>query len=280
MKQNVTVSIIVTTKNEDKNIKNCLESIKKQNFNNSAIEIIVIDNYSSDKTKEVATRFTEKIFDKGPERSAQRNFGAEKATGKYILYLDADMILSESVVTDCVNKSENEGLIGLYIPEIIVGSGYWIKVRNFERNFYNASCIDAVRFINKDLFVRLGGFDLSMTGPEDWDLDRRLSEKGKTGIISSCLFHNEGAFNLKKYIRKKSYYAGSFDNYLNKWGRKDIIVKKQLGLYYRFIGVFMEKGKWVKLLKHPLLAISMYYLRFLVGITFLLKKKQQLTSKQ
>ena len=103
-----------------------------------------------------------------------------------------------------------------YIPEIIVGSGFWIKVRNFERSFYNATCIDAVRFIVRDYFIQLDGFDLSMTGPEDWDFDRRLSEKGKLGIISSNLLHNEGSFNLVKYISKKRYYAKSFNNYIKK----------------------------------------------------------------
>src|SRR3989339_36867 len=266
------VSVIITTKNEEKNIENCLKSVQKQDYDKEKLEIIVVDNNSTDRTKEIASQFTDKIFDKGPERSAQRNFGAEKSYGKYILYLDADMILSEKVISECVMKSEKGRIVGLYIPEVIIGSGFWIKVRNFERSFYNATCIDAVRFILREKFLEINGFDLSMTGPEDWDLDRRLEEKGKLDIIVSNLFHNEGSFNLRKYISKKGYYSKSFDSYIEKWGSKDKIIRKQLGLYYRFTGVFIERSNWRKILIHPFLAGSMYFLRFLVGVTFVLKK--------
>ena len=61
-----------------------------------------MDNNSTDRTKEIAKEYTEKVYNYGPERSAQRNFGVKQASGKYILYLDADMILSEDVVFKCV----------------------------------------------------------------------------------------------------------------------------------------------------------------------------------
>ena len=67
------VSVIVTTKNEAKNIGRCLQSIQNQTY--KAIEIIVVDNFSKDETKRIAKKFTKKVFDKGPERSAQRNLG-------------------------------------------------------------------------------------------------------------------------------------------------------------------------------------------------------------
>ena len=67
------VSIIVTTKNEEKNIAYCLTSITEQTY--SHLEVILVDNNSSDKTREIALEFTDKIFNKGPERSAQRNYG-------------------------------------------------------------------------------------------------------------------------------------------------------------------------------------------------------------
>ena len=82
------VSVIVTTKNEEKNIANCLKSIKNSiNSINSTVEIIVIDNNSSDNTVKIAKRFRDRVYNKGSARSNQRNFGVEKATGKYILYL-------------------------------------------------------------------------------------------------------------------------------------------------------------------------------------------------
>ena len=87
----ITVSIIITTKNEQDVIKDLLKSIKGQTYKN--IEIVVVDNNSTDKTKEIAGRYTKLVFNKGPERSAQRNYGVEKCTGSFVVILDADMQL-------------------------------------------------------------------------------------------------------------------------------------------------------------------------------------------
>ncbi|MBA7695274.1 Poly(ribitol-phosphate) beta-N-acetylglucosaminyltransferase TarS [subsurface metagenome] len=79
------VSVIITTKNEEKNIENCLKSIKSQTYPQEKIEIVIVDNNSTDSTVKIAKKFTDKVYNKGPERSVQRNFGIEKASGKYIL---------------------------------------------------------------------------------------------------------------------------------------------------------------------------------------------------
>lgn len=74
----IKVSVIVTTKNEEGHITNCLKNIKAQTYPQDKIEIIVVDNNSSDKTKEIAKEYTDKVYNCGPERSAQRNFGVRK----------------------------------------------------------------------------------------------------------------------------------------------------------------------------------------------------------
>ena len=268
------VSVIITTKNEEKHIRNCLNSIKAQSFAQKEIEIILVDNYSTDKTKQIAVDFTDKIYDFGPERSAQRNFGVKQAKGKYILYLDADMILSKNVVSECVIKCEQNKLVALYIPETIIGHGFWIKVRNFERGFYNKTCIDAVRFIRKDIFLKTDGFDQNFFVAEDWDLDRRIRRFGNREIVDAVLYHNEEKFNLRKYLKKKYFYSGNFEPYIQKWGRKDSIIKKQFGLRYRYFGVFVEHGKWMRAIKHPILFLCLLKLRFLVGLGYLRKCKK------
>ena len=176
----IIVSVIITTREESDNIANCLDSVAKQDYPKEKIEIIVVDNDSTDKTVEIARRYTDKVYNFGPERSAQRNFGVEKGRGKYALYLDADMILSLGVVKECVDKCENKNCIALYIPERVIGKGFWAKVRDFERSFYNATVIDCVRFIRRDKFLEIDGFDENLTGPEDWDFDRRIKATGKT----------------------------------------------------------------------------------------------------
>lgn len=267
------VSIVITTKNAEEFIADCIKSIINSNYiaKGGKIEIIVVDNHSTDKTVEIANSLGAKTFIKGPERSAQRNYGVEKSDGGIIGVLDTDMTLSENVISECVEIFEhNEKIKALYIPEKIFGNGFFNKVRNFERSFYNATAIDGVRFFRKEDFLKIGGYDISLNGTEDWDLDRRIKNIGEVSIIKSPLFHHEN-HTLKKYIIKKSYYASNFDNYFKKWGFDDI-TKKQFGLYYRYIGAFVEKGKWKKLLRHPILAFSMYFLLFLKGLVYIFSK--------
>jgi glycosyltransferase involved in cell wall biosynthesis len=261
------VSVVITTKNEEKNVENCLRSIKAQTFRN--IELIVVDNFSEDKTVEIAKRYGAKVYSKGPERSSQRNYGAHVSSGEYLLYLDADMILSPNVIEECVEKCEVDKVDALYVPERIVGEGFWIRVRDFERSFYTGTVVDSVRFIQKNLFERVEGFDESLIGPEDWDFDRRIRKIGQTGIINAALYHNESLFNVKRYLKKKNYYSNGIKKYVRKWGSNDPETKKQIGIWYRLMGVFVEKGKWKKLIRHPLFTIAMYCLRLRVAIGYL-----------
>jgi glycosyltransferase involved in cell wall biosynthesis len=273
-----TVSIIINTKNEEENIENCLKSILDQSYGRDDVEIIIVDNNSTDRTKEIVEDFLKKItplnlkvFNRGPERSAQKNFGVEKSGGEYFIHLDADMTLSSGVVEECMKKAENDReLVALYIPEIVTGEKFFSQVRRFERSFYDNTAIDGVRFIKKDVFLIVGGFDEKMYACEDWDITKKIKKIGKTDIIEAALFHNETEFDLKKYLKKKKYYSGNMDVYIGKWGKNDPDVKKQFGIYYRFFGVFVENKKWKKLVAHPVLALGMYFLRFLVGFNFIL----------
>lgn len=182
------------------------------------------------------------------------------------------MVLSKNVIKECVEKvAEDRSIVALYIPEIVMGEKFFSRVRRFERRFYNGTVIDAVRFIKKDKFLETGRFDENLYAGEDWDLDKRLKKLGKVDIIKNPLYHNESEFRLLKYLNKKKYYFKNLDAYISKWGKNDTDIKKQFGFYYRYVGVFIENGKWKKLLRHPILATGMFFLRFMVGLKFLLR---------
>ena len=267
------ISVVITTKNEERNLPDCLAALDAQTIPRDSFEVIVVDNASSDRTRDIALAGADLFLEKGPERSAQRNFGVESASAPLVVYLDADMRLSENVLTECLEVFKDPSVAGLYIPEEVVGSGYWIKVRNFERSFYDATPIDGVRGVRKELFLKLGGFDLSLCGPEDWDLNIRMKELGELRLISSGLRHDEGAFEWGRYLKKKKYYSASFSAYREKWpGNED--VKKQFSFWYRYFGVFLENGKWKRLFAHPILAAGMYVLRGAVGFAYIFGKKK------
>ena len=266
------VSIIIPTYNAGRTLDKCLRSIEGQDYEGK-IETIVVDNLSDDNTKEVAQKFKVRFIEEKCGRSRARNIGAKVARGKYLLFLDSDMYLSKSVVRECVEAlEENTRLVALYIPEEIIGGGFWIKVRNFERKFYDMTCIDAVRFIRADVFRKVGGFDEKLVGGEDWDLDRRIKRRGETALIKSPLYHDESKFSISRYLMKKRLYSDTLAKYVAKWGRDDPIVRKQLGLKYRLIGIFLEGGKWKRFIKCPHLSFPMILLRSLVGGIYLITR--------
>lgn len=297
------ISVIITTKNEEKNIENCLKSIKLQTYKN--IEIIVIDNNSSDNTKKIALKYTDKVFDKWPERSAQRNHGIiDIAKWKYSMFVDADMILSPRLIQDCTNFISQNNYVALWISEIVLWRNFWSKVRRFERTFYDGTVIDWVRFFDRKKFIQIWGFDTTMSGPEDWDLDKKFKQIWQIWLLpqwdkinswdfgdfiikrwvdpnkyGSVIYHNESEFDLKKYLNKKWYYATSFDTYIDKWWKNDKDIQKQLGMSYRFFWVFCDKGKWKKLLYSPILTFGMYFLRFMVWLKFLFRNKKKITNR-
>ena len=293
------VSITITTRNEAGNIENCLKSIKAQTYPVGRLETIVVDNASTDETKAIAARYTDKVFDKGPERSAQRNFGMlQKSAGELVMFLDADMIMAPGLVEACVRAMADPAVLALHIPEIVLGTRYFSRVRRFERGFYDGTVIDGARFFRKEAFARVGGFDETMSGPEDWDIDKKIKTLGRIALLpaagelpqgwpmrefilargvgpdglAAVVYHNEAEFDVLKYLSKKSYYARSFDGYISKWGAGDADIRRQFGLWYRYFGVFLENGKWKTLLAHPLRCAGMYFLRFAVGVAFLRSK--------
>jgi glycosyltransferase involved in cell wall biosynthesis len=253
---NSLVSVITTTKNEEKNIRACLESIKKQTY--KPLEIIVVDNHSTDKTKEIAKKYTTTVFDKGPERSAQRNFGAKKALGKYVLFLDADMVLATSVVSDCISEIQNKGVGGIIIPEESYGKGIWAQVKKLERSFYVGNdLVEAARFFDKEKFLSLGGFDENITGPEDWDLSQRVKDKYHIERVHSFIYHNEGRLTFLGSVRKKYYYSKKFSTY----AQKSINMKystQQMNLFKRY-HIFLSNP--LKLFKNPLLGLGVLALK-------------------
>lgn len=277
--KDILVTVVVTSKNEEKKIRDCLLSIKKQGYKGK-VEVIVVDNNSTDKTKEIAREFTKMVFNCSGERSKQRNFGIKKGKGKYIVFLDSDMRLKKDVIKKGVERLEKSDLGGLYIPEEVVGGSFWCRVRNFERKFYEGTVIDCVRMIRREVFLKAGGFDEELIGPEDWDLDKRIRKIAKAGVLKKGLiYHDESDFELRKYLLKKRYYAKCFDRYVKRWRKEDEDIKRQLGFWYRFLGVFVEKGKWKRLVRKPFLAGGMFFLRFLVGLVFLFREKEDGKAK-
>ena len=266
------LSVVITTRNEEANIANCIHAFDAVRDD---VEIVVVDNASTDATKRIAAELGAKVLDKGPERSAQRNLGWRTASADWVVVLDADMILPEALIgeiLDCCRPQSN-AVEAYWIPEVRTGRGIRVKARNFERSFYDGTCIDALRLFHKSVLEKTGGYDENLiAGPEDWELDIRVLATGaKCAVLKNHLIHNEKQLTLKRMLEKKAYYSKSMAAYQAKW-KGHPALGKQFGLYYRFLGVFIEHGKWKRIIRHPILAVVMYFERFAVGLTYLINR--------
>ena len=104
------LSVVILTKNEEAVIRDCLESVKW------AHEIVIVDDYSTDRTVEICREYTDKIFQKKLNGfSEQRGFGINKTSGDWIFHFDADEMamppLQEEIKAVLKNGTEYDGFL-------------------------------------------------------------------------------------------------------------------------------------------------------------------------
>lgn len=111
------ISIIIPTFNESKNIKNCLDSIFTQNYSLKELEVIVVDNNSTDDTAEIVKKFPIKLL-KSDKRHGEisKMIGFKAAAGEYVVYIDADIELRGAGWIKRMIKplEENKDIIGSF----------------------------------------------------------------------------------------------------------------------------------------------------------------------
>ena len=198
--------MIIPTKNSAPMLRRLIDSIRVQNIEN--IEVIVVDNYSSDETSEIATASGVKFFSAGPERSSQRNFGALIAQYDVLLFIDSDMELSDGIIRECIIGIEHSD--ALCLREVIsAGKDFWGRVRAFERaSYFMSTYFEAARCIKKEVFSEVGGYDTALTGLEDMALQARLlRNRARIGWVNAPLIHHEESLTLMHYLRKRERYG-------------------------------------------------------------------------
>jgi glycosyltransferase involved in cell wall biosynthesis len=266
------ISIVISTKNEEKNLKNLLDSIKSQSFTD--YEIVVVDNNSTDTTVSIANNYTENVYNFGPERSAQRNFGVSKSSGRFVLILDADMILENGLLDELNSFAlQNKEYKCLTMKEEPTGESFWAKCKKLELEFYTqAKDFElAPRWFNREIFDEFHGFDENQTGTEDWDLPDRIYTKYPRKYLSrNRVFHNEGDFGLLRILKKKLYYASKSHNFVKK--SKGGVFNSRF-LYFLRPQFYIHWRLWLKDLRISLGLITVLFLElFFGGLGFIFSK--------
>lgn len=233
------VSIILPTKNSAEFLENCLMSIRHQTYPN--IETILVDGKSTDATIELAKKYKCRVFTFVPnvkkgsfDASYKRNYGAKKAKGEYIYWVDADMELPNNLVSEAVNECK-KGADAVILPEDSFGIGIWARAKNLERRCYwGDNTVECPRFLKHTVWIKVGGLDESLgAGGDDLDLHRKVIENGyKVGRTKSIVMHNEGNLKLSKLIKKHFMYGRDILKYFHKRPKAGLISYSPIRIAY------------------------------------------------
>lgn len=201
------VSVIVPTKNSERTIEQCLDSIKNQTYKD--VEIIVVDTFSKDRTREIAGKYGAKLIIGHYNKPEARNTGFLNSTGNIIIFADSDFIFSNNVIEDTVEQIKN-GFDAVIIPEKILNSNLIGKIRNLEKETYIGDrLIEAARAYTRNVVNEIGLFDEKMVGPDEYDFYSKVIEANcKIGRITSIIYISESPFwnVLKKKFNHGRYW--------------------------------------------------------------------------
>ena len=217
MKGKPLVSVVVPTFNSERFLERCLRSVRGQTYPN--VEVIVVDNYSRDKTREIAKKYADLVLLKGGERSAQVNFGVRYARGKYVYRVDSDFVLEPTVIEEAVRKCEVEGFDAVCVHNTSDPTvSFWARVRKLERDCYADDELNvAARFFRKDVFEAVGGFDENLVAGEDYDFHNKLLKVGfRIGRIKAREVHIGEPKTLLEIAKKHYYYGKTLPKFLSK----------------------------------------------------------------
>ena len=257
MKEKSLVSVVIPTLNSEKTIEKCLISVKNQTY--PSIEIIVVDGGSNDKTSEIASKYCDKFFDaKIKSRTYQTNFGAEKSRGKYIYRLDSDIVLSNTMVDECVRKCENENYDAIatyWGPDPSIS--FWSKIRKFEKDCYKYDPNRNVsRFYKKSIFNAVGGYNENLVYGEDYDIQNRIKNHNYTTSFSESEgIHLGEPTSLKEIILEQYYYGKTINEFLKQNKSQGIAQVSPLRM------AFFKN--WKKFVKNPVMSISFIFYEFI-----------------
>lgn len=206
------ISAVILTKNEEKNIVDCLDSVLWCD------EIIVVDDFSDDRTVELIKRFNNPnihVFEHqlNDDFSNQRNFGLRKAKGEWVLFVDADERVSRNL------KNEISYVTSIHDNDEKV-FGYFIKRRDVmwgkELRYGETAHVKLLRLGRKG------------TGEWEYNVHEEWNIKGKKEFLVNYLIHYPHK-SVKKFLKDINYYTDLRAKQLHE---RNIQVKWWMILFY------------------------------------------------
>lgn len=189
------LSAVIITKNEEKNIKRCLESLT------FCDEIVVVDSGSTDSTCEIAQAYGARVFhQEWLGYAQQKNFANGQASGKWILSIDADEEVSDALKSQILQVIQSTDHVAFKIPRKTFHSGQWIKHGGW---FPNA-------------LIRL--FQKSAGSWQGNEVHESFMCSGKVGSLSEPLYHHSFS-SFAEQVKKNNDYSSLGTQVLVKNGK-------------------------------------------------------------
>lgn len=217
------VSIIIPVRNRPDEIASCLQSLKEIDYPSEKVEIIVVDDASTDNTPNVVSRFPVTLIALKTHKQASfcRNLAAKHAKGKVLAFIDSDCIADPLWLKELMPAFKDPllgavgGTVDSYFEEdglsldryekvkssLKVGS-WFRRSRKGENFFYVPSCNLVVK---RDIFLELGGFNKDLHVGEDVDFCWRMQDRGynleyrPTGLIYHKHRNRLGTFARRRF---------------------------------------------------------------------------------
>jgi glycosyltransferase involved in cell wall biosynthesis len=180
------LSVVVPAYNEAEYLPDTLRTLNESIESvEERVEIIVVDNNSTDDTAEIARNHgAEVVFEPHNQIARARNRGAEEARGEWLLFLDADTLMPADLLESILERRRDPDVIGggacLTFQGDAPRSAYWgLEVWNWiSRTFRMAA--GSVIWCRRAAFEVVGGFDESVYASEEIWLSRALKKRAKT----------------------------------------------------------------------------------------------------
>ncbi len=265
------VSIIVLNWNGKKFLKNCLNSLQKLNYN--SVEIIVVDNNSTDGSAEfVKKNYPKVIFVENKENygfAKGNNIGYEKTKGEYVLILNNDTVVTPDFLNPLIETFKKDSRIGCLQPQIrlledkkvLDGVGAFLTSTGFlyhfgylkdkNKDIYNKrmkifSAKGACMLLSRKAIEKVGLFDEDFfIFFEETDLCFRLWLAGFTVAYEpkSVIYHMGGAdtTSSKSYQHERRAYLSlrnMFCSYLKNFGTINLLVILPIFIFLQVCLVF------------------------------------------
>jgi glycosyltransferase involved in cell wall biosynthesis len=212
-------SIIVPVRNDQNNLRRCLESLTRLHCDSSRFEVIVVDNGSTDETRSVADSFLSglplRVLEKPDAYIAGvRNAGAAVARGRYLAFLDSDCEVPPDWLANasCLVDADSPSVFGCYylIPE---DSSWIARLWYDERDKKGKGKVSYLPagdlFVSRELYQRLGGFDESIQTNEDYEFCQRAWAAGSPVFCSPTMgvIHWGTPQTLGQFFKKHRWHG-------------------------------------------------------------------------